>query len=74
MGKNQHVVPHPDGGWQVKGAGNTRATVRTTTQKDAIDIACGIARNQGSELVIHRPNGQIRDKDSHGKDPFPPEG
>ena len=19
MGKNQHVVPHPDGGWQVKG-------------------------------------------------------
>ena len=74
MGKNQHVVPHPVGGWQVKGAGNTRATVRTTTQKDAIDIARGIARNQGSELVIHRPNGQIRDKDSHGKDPFPPEG
>ena len=74
MGKNQHVVSHPDGGWQVKGAGNTRATVRTTTQKDAIDIARGIARNQGSELVIHRPNGQIRDKDSHGKDPFPPEG
>lgn len=74
MGKNQHVVPHPDGGWQVKGAGDTRATVRTTTQKDAIDIARGIARNQGSELVIHRPNGQIRDKDSHGKDPFPPEG
>ncbi|GAA6523671.1 DUF2188 domain-containing protein [Lawsonibacter asaccharolyticus] len=74
MGKNQHVVPHPDGGWQVKGAGNTRATVRTTTPKDAIDIARGIARNQGSELVIHRPNGQIRDKDSHGKDPFPPEG
>ena len=74
MGKNQHVVPHPDSGWQVKGAGNTRATVRTTTQKDAIDIARGIARNQGSELVIHRPNGQIREKDSHGKDPFPPEG
>ena len=74
MGKNQHVVPHPDSGWQVKGAGNTRATVRTTTQKDAIDIARGIARNQGSELVIHRPNGQIRDKDSHGKDRFPPEG
>ena len=74
MGKNQHVVPHPDGGWQVKGAGNPRATVRTTTQKDAINIARGIARNQGSELVIHRPNGQIRDKDSHGKDPFPPEG
>ena len=39
MGKNQHVTPHPKGGWQVKGAGNTRATVRTSTQKEAADIA-----------------------------------
>lgn len=74
MKKNQHVTPHPDGGWQVKGEGNSRATVRTTTQKAAIDIAREITRNQGTELVIHRPNGQIRDKDSHGKDPFPPRG
>lgn len=74
MRKNQHVTPHPNGGWQVKGEGNTRATVRTTTQKDAIDIARGIARNQDSELVIHRRDGRIREKDSHGKDPFPPRG
>lgn len=74
MGKNQHVVPHPHGGWQVKGEGNIRATVRTTTQRDAINIARNIAQNQGSELVIHRSNGQIRDKDSHGRDPFPPRG
>lgn len=33
MGKNQHVTPHPKGGWQVKGAGNSRATARTSTQK-----------------------------------------
>lgn len=46
MGKNQHVTPHPDGGWQVKGAGNSRATVRTETQKEAIDIARDIARNR----------------------------
>ena len=74
MGKNQHVTPHPNGGWQVKGAGNSRATARTATQKEAIDIAREISRNQSSELVIHRPNGQIRGKDSHGRDPFPPEG
>lgn len=74
MGKDQHVTPHPDGGWQVKGAGNNRATVRTTTQSEAISIARSIAKSQGSELVIHRPNGQIRDKDSHGRDPFPPKG
>ena len=74
MGKNQHVTPHPAGGWQVKGEGNSKATVRTSTQREAIDRARDISRNQGSELVIHRPNGMIRDKDSYGRDPFPPRG
>jgi hypothetical protein len=74
MRKNQHVVPHPNGGWQVKGEGNSKATARTSTQKAAIDIGRRIARNQESELVIHRPDGKIRDKDSHGHDPYPPEG
>lgn len=74
MGKNQHVTPHPGGGWQVKGEHNIRATVRTSTQREAINIARMISQNQGSELVIHRPNGQIREKDSHGSDPYPPKG
>lgn len=74
MAKNQHITPHPSGGWQVKGAGNSRATVRTNTQKQAIDVGRAIARNQHSELVIHRTNGQIRAKDSYGNDPFPPKG
>ena len=74
MGKNQHVTPHPKGGWQVKGAGNSRATVRTETQADAIKVARDIAINKGSEVVIHRSNGQIRDKNSYGNDPYPPEG
>ncbi|MEG2802930.1 DUF2188 domain-containing protein [Stenotrophomonas sp.] len=71
--KNQHVVPHQDG-WAVRGAGNQRATSVHQTQQEAIDAGRGIARNQHSELVIHRPNGQIRDKDSHGHDPNPPKG
>lgn len=74
MGKNQHVTTHPNGGWQVKGSGNSRATARTNTQSDAISIAREIAINQQSEVVIHRPNGQIRDKNSYGSDPFPPKG
>ncbi|NLB54662.1 MAG: DUF2188 domain-containing protein [Lentisphaerae bacterium] len=74
MGKNQHVTPHPDGGWQVKGAGNKKATARTSTQSDAINIARDIVINQQSEIVIHRPNGQIKDKNSYGNDPFPPKG
>ncbi|TCL06974.1 DUF2188 domain-containing protein [Sodalis ligni] len=71
--KNQHVVPHKDG-WAVKGAGNQRATSVHDTQQQAVDAAREIARNQQSELVIHRPDGRIRDKDSYGNDPFPPKG
>jgi hypothetical protein len=74
MSNNQHVTPHPNGGWQVKGAGNTRATVVTSTQKEAIEIARAISVNQKSELIVHGKNGQIREKDSHGKDPYPPKG
>lgn len=68
---NQHVTPKGDK-WQVIGAGNSKATKYFDTQQEAINYARDIARNQGVELVIHRPNGQIRDKDSYGNDPCPP--
>ncbi|MEA4825136.1 MAG: DUF2188 domain-containing protein [Clostridium sp.] len=73
MGKNQHVVPH-NGTWAVRGAGNSRVTSTHRTQSEAINAARSISINQGSEVVIHRPNGQIRDKNSYGNDPFPPRG
>jgi hypothetical protein len=70
MGKNQHVVPRGSE-WVVKGAGNKTATRVVDTQAEAIKIARKIAIKQQSEVVIHRPNGQIRDKDSYGNDPCP---
>ena len=70
---NQHVVPYGDK-WAVRGEGNSRVTSTHETQADAQSAARDIAINQGSEVVIHRPNGQIRDKDSYGNDPFPPPG
>lgn len=74
MGKNQHVTHRQDGNWQVKGEGNNKATNITKTQKEAINYARNIAINQKSEVVIHRMNGKIRDKNSYGNDPFPPKG
>lgn len=69
--KNQHVVPSGSS-WAVKGAGNEKATKIVSTQAEAIKIAKEIAINQHSEVVIHRPDGKIRDKDSYGNDPNPP--
>lgn len=68
MGKNQHVVP-TENGWGVKGEGNKKNTRNTRTQDEAINIAREIAKNQESEVVIHRKDGRIRDKDSYGNDP-----
>lgn len=70
-GKNQHVVPHQEG-WAVKGAGNSKATKVTQTQKEAIGIAENIARNQQSDTKIHGENGRIRAGNSYGNDPHPP--
>ena len=73
MGKNQHVVK-TEGGWGVRGENNTRNTQNFDTQQAAINRAREIAINQKSELLIHGRDGQIRDKHSYGKDPYPPKG
>lgn len=71
--RNQHVVIHPEG-WAVKGAGAQRATQVFDRKTEAVDRAREIAQNQGTELIIHKKDGQIQSKDSHGKDQFPPQG
>ena len=71
--RNQHVVPHKDR-WAVKGAGSQKATSIHPTQEAAANAARDIARNQGAELLIHGRNGQIRERNSYGRDPFPPKG
>ncbi len=73
MKKNQHVVPN-NGSWAVKGEGNSKKTVVTGTQSEAIEIARNIAKNQGSELFIHNRKGQIRERNTYGDDPYPPKG
>lgn len=74
MGKNQHVVKVNNGSWGVRGEGNSKITKKAPTQKEAISIGKGIAKNQHSELIIHGTNGKIREKNSYGNDKCPPRG
>ena len=71
--KTTHVVPRPDG-WAVKKGGAQRASSLHPTQKEAIQEARQLSRNEGTELKIHGKNGRIRESDSHGNDPYPPKG
>lgn len=69
MGKNQHVVPSKTGkGWDVRPAGGP-ATSHHKTQAAAAGKAVANAKQGKSEVIIHRPNGEIRSKDSYGNDP-----
>lgn len=72
--KSHHVVPNPNGGWDVKRGGGQRASSHHGTKQEAVSRGREISRNQGSELRIHNKDGQIAQSDSHGNDPFPPKG
>ncbi|QDT22419.1 MULTISPECIES: DUF2188 domain-containing protein [Gimesia] len=69
--KDYHVVPQGEG-WALKRENAQRASSLHSTQADAITAGKELAKKQQTELVIHRPNGQIRDSDSYGNDPVPP--
>ena len=70
---NQHVVKRPNG-WAVRGEGNNRDTALHSTQAQAQQRAQQIAKNQRSEVLVHGVDGKIRERNSYGKDLFPPKG
>lgn len=70
MARDTHrVMPHKDGGWQVKRDGGEKASLRTETKAVAEKAGREISRNQKTELQVHRKDGTIERSDSHGNDP-----
>lgn len=70
--KTHHVVPAPRGGWSVKKGGALRASRHFDTKIAAEKYGRRLSIREGSELVIHRLDGTIQRKDSHGRDAHPP--
>lgn len=71
--KSQHVVPLGNG-WAVLAEGRKTASVITTRQSEAISYAKDVAKKQRAEVIIHGRDGKIRERNSYGNDPYPPEG
>ena len=68
------TTPNPNGnGWVNRVDGRAQPTVHRT-QRTAAERGAEIARKREAEHFIHRPNGQIRERNSYGGDPFPPAG
>ena len=72
--KDVHTTPNPSGSGWVNSVGGDSAGVTHRTQQAAIDAGRRIAVRNESEHFIHGRNGQIRERNTYGNDPFPPKG
>ena len=73
--KQVHIVPNSErGGWDVKSAGSGRAIKNHSTKNKAVDHGRQVSKNKKGELVVHKKDGTIQRRDSHGNDDYPPEG
>lgn len=72
--RNLHVTPRPDGRWNVIREGADRASSVHDTQAEAEGRGRPIARDDQVEFLLHGRDGRIRERDSYGNDPYPPEG
>lgn len=75
--QDRMVYQRDDGQWANKRNDADRPSSLHHTQKEAVNSARGMLRNQGGgELTVKGADQQIRAKDtiSPGKDPYPPRG
>ena len=72
--REHHVVPNPNGGWDVKRNGSARAIIHTDTKQAAIQQGRKLSKIEATEFIIHGRDGRIQRSDSHGNDPYPPRG
>lgn len=61
--REAHVVPHPNGGWEVIISGRDESSLHAT-QREAHTRARELARECGGEVVVHARDGRIRESET----------
>lgn len=59
-----HIMPKGKK-WQIKGVGNEKATKIFDTQKEAIDYARIMVKNNEGTYLVHKATGPIREAQSY---------
>lgn len=70
MPRYVHVEPTGEG-WAVKD-GSSGSVGSFQTKEDAVRAGREIARSKNGEHIVHGRDGRIVERDSYGRDPFPP--
>ncbi len=73
--KTHHVIPCPLGGWDVKKGGGAKSIKHFDKKQDAVTYGRQISKNQKSEFIIHKKNGEVQNpKPRAQRNPYPPKG
>lgn len=68
---NIHVVPYEDDQWAARRECADRVSKICNTQHEAFEWS---KQHSPAEVFIHNQQGQIRERNTYGKDPYPPKG
>jgi len=71
---NYWTQKRADGKWEAKREGADRASKVTDTQAEAWGYSKSKAKENGGEAILKGRDGQIRERNTYGKDPYPPKG
>ena len=63
--RTNHVLPNPRGGWSVLKSGASRAARVFETKQAAVTYGRTLARNEHSNLYVHRSDGTISETASY---------
>ena len=74
MARGDISTYNEDGTWKSKVEGSSRAAHAGGTKADQQAIGRDMARERGVEHTVRNLNGQIAQKNSYGKDSYPPAG
>lgn len=72
--KNYWTQQRADGKWETKREGADRASKVTDTQAEAWQHSKQRAADTKGEALLKGRDGKIRERNTYGKDPYPPKG
>ncbi len=72
--KNYWTKQNQDGTWGVKKEGASKNSRNFNTQNEAWDYAKSQAQKSNGEAFLKNREGKIRERNTYGKDPYPPKG
>ncbi|AXF56451.1 DUF2188 domain-containing protein [Salicibibacter kimchii] len=61
----QFVTPHSEGGWAVQAEGAYQPSEVFENKKEAVTRGREIARNKGTQLIIHREDDSVEEKHNY---------